>query len=215
MQAAQRNGWDTLAAPLLAIERLDWLLPPRPVHALLLTSARAVAGPLPPEVRALPVYAVGEATADAARTAGLVIRATGTSDGSDALARAAADGHRDILHLRGEAAARLDSPAGVRVHPVVCYRASRMDSLPADAATALQDCAIFAVLLMSARTAAHFAALLDQAGIARAHVRLVVLAASVATAAGPGWNAVAVAERPDAAALLAAADRLWQEAQHG
>ena len=54
-----------------------------------------------------------------------------------------------------------------------------------------------AALLHSPRAAALFAALIDDARIGRADIRLVAISPAAAAAAGPGWRSVAVAPAPE------------------
>ncbi|MBC7987264.1 MAG: uroporphyrinogen-III synthase, partial [Sphingomonadaceae bacterium] len=71
-QRARTRGWEPLVAPLFAIAPLAWApRDPAAFDALLLTSANAVShgGKALGKYRELPVYAVGAATAAAARAA--------------------------------------------------------------------------------------------------------------------------------------------------
>lgn len=63
-------------------------------------------------------------------------------------------------------------------------------------------------LLHSPRAGARLAALIDQAGIARATLDIAAISHAAADAAGHGWGAVAVADAPNDAALIATAQRL-------
>ena len=77
---ARQLGLDAIAIPLFRVEPLDWTVPdPSALDGLLLTSANAVrhSGRRLEELRGLPVYAVGQATAAAARRAGCEIAQTG------------------------------------------------------------------------------------------------------------------------------------------
>src|SRR5688572_19197975 len=79
-QRARAIGLDALTMPLFKAEPVEWQVPdPGQFDALLLTSANAVrhAGAGLGRLRDLPVYAVGEATAAAARDAGFAIAASG------------------------------------------------------------------------------------------------------------------------------------------
>ena len=68
-----------------------------------------------------------------------------------------------------------------------------------------------AVLLAhSTRGAARISELV---GGSRAHLRLAAISPKVAAAAGAGWAAIGVAERPDDAALLAEAHALCHKGQ--
>jgi uroporphyrinogen-III synthase len=191
------------------------LPPPEPPDALLITSAQTLrfAG-LADSLRALPVFAVGARTAAAVRRAGLTLAATGTSNGSAALALAAAAGHRRILHLRGADSAALAVPPGIRLEECVVYRAELAPSLPPEIELRLRAGPGLGVALFSPRSAAHFAALVDGAEIARDHLGIAVISGNAAAAAGAGWNAVMVADRPTMAAVFAAAARLWQGGLH-
>lgn len=187
------------ALPLFAVSPRAWAPPAAGEHdALLLTSANAVrhAGAGLAAVAHLPVVAVGEATAAAARAAGLVVAVTGAGDVAAAVAGAGA--FPRLLHLAGA-----DHVAVPGVERRIVYASL---PLPVDAA-ALEAAARGGVaLLHSARAAARFAEVLP-AG-ARGDVRLACLSAAVARAAGEGWAALAVAPRPADAALAALAATL-------
>lgn len=217
---ARALGFKPLLAPLLTVETL----PPPPLpdwapDALLLSSARAPAracAAYGEMLDGLPVFAVGPATAAAARRAGLVLAHVGASNASDALAAAAAAGHRRILHLRGADAAPLAVPPEVSVWPSPLYRAVATQALPQPVVAALSRTAQAIVPLFSPRSARLFAGLVDAAGLARGQLALVALSPAVAEAAGAGWRTLAVASRPGAAEALAVALRLWQGADdHG
>ena len=75
-EAARQRGLNPIVAPLFRIEPVEWQpRDPAEFDALLLTSANAVAqaGDGLREFASLPVYCVGEATAAAARDAGLSV----------------------------------------------------------------------------------------------------------------------------------------------
>lgn len=216
--AAQAAGFEAVAAPLLRIRPLPVTpaVPGAPPEAILLTSARSAAllRAARPELPAdLPVFAVGPATAAAARAAGFSRVAATDTDGQAALEAAVAAGHRRILHARGSDSRPLRPPAGIEIAPLVLYRAEPVRRLAAAARNALGKGAI--ALLFSPRTARLFRQRLGAAGLAPEAVAVVALSPAVATAAGPGWRALAVAGRPTTAEVLAAARRLWQGAQGG
>lgn len=184
-------GLRAIRLPLFAIRPVAWT-PPDTAHydALLLTSANAVhhAGPGLGALR-LPVVAVGEATARAARAAGLCVETVG--DG-DAAAAVRASGGRRLLHLAGQD--RVD--AGVDA--ITVYAA---EPVPVASVAMLADCV---ALLHSARAAQRLAGLLQRNAVTG--VRIAALSAAV-RAAGPDCPG-AVADRPDDAALVALAARL-------
>ena len=112
---AEAIGLTVVACPLFTIEPLDWARPnPAEFDALLLTSANTLrrAGELGP-LKTLPVVAVGEATAEAARDAGLSVEMIG-SGGVDALL-AAIPGAKRLLHLAGEPMEVVAPPVVIRL----------------------------------------------------------------------------------------------------
>jgi uroporphyrinogen-III synthase len=203
--AIRERGLTAIEVPLFGIEPIAWTPPPAAdFDALALTSANAVAcaGPALAAYRHLPVYAVGEATAQAAREAGFAVRHSGGEDGT-ALARAASeDGVGRLLHLCGREHRPLDR-SGLMVTACPVYAAEAVAELPPAAEDALRSGAI--ALLHSPRAAALLARLVDVRAIARSKVAIAAISTATAAAAGDGWGAIAVADRPNDDALLAAA----------
>lgn len=197
-------GHDVRVAPLLAIEPRDWQLPAVPVDALVMTSAnvaRLWSDRLAP-LRHLPVFAVGAATAAAARRAGFADVTPG-DDGAAALpALLAGRGHGRILHLAGEDRTPIGWPPGVCVETRTVYAARPATTFPGDVAAALAAAAFDVVLLFSPRTAGLFAALCDQGGIARRGVAIAAISPAALAAAGFGWRKAAAAAGPHEAALF-------------
>lgn len=207
--ALAAHGDDVLVAPLLATARRRWQPPVVPPQALLITSANAVrhGGDLA-AWHALPVFAVGAATAAALRAAGFADVRAGTADGAAALAAAHAAGVTRLLHLAGADRIPLTPPPGLSCETRTVYAARRARALPAAARRALAAGAIDVVLLYSPRSAAVFATLAARAGLARGGIALAALSANVAAAAGAGWRRIETAVTPDEAALFAAARRV-------
>jgi uroporphyrinogen-III synthase len=186
---------------------------PAPV-AILLTSrnaARAIAQwPASAEWRALPVYAVGSATAALAGAAGFAKVREGPSAvaGLADLVRAEVDPAAGaVLYPAGrdrsaDLAALL---AGFRVVTVEAYRGIATTGFAAATQAAIAAGAIDGVLFFSRRTAAIFAGLVAAAGVGEGLRRttLFALSASVAEPLGvlPA-AAVMVAPRPDEESLL-------------
>ena len=122
-------GRAAIAMPLFAVTPLDWVAPdPAAFDAVLLTSANAVrmAGPQLARLASLPVYAVGGATADSARAAGLTVAHEGVDDGAALLAAAQAVGVRRALLLAGRD--RGIDTGGIVARAVAVYAS---DPLPA------------------------------------------------------------------------------------
>ncbi|HMA14160.1 MAG: uroporphyrinogen-III synthase [Bacteroidota bacterium] len=218
------RGHEALVEPLLTIvprDAVDWPAGHEGAQALLVTSANGVrAFARADSRRGLPVYAVGDASAAAARALGFrsVTSAAGDVHDLAALVTARVDPKAGpLLHpaastlagdLRGMLAA-----AGFEVLRVVLYDARPVTALSPEAARAIREGAVDAVALFSPRTAAAFAGLVAAAGLqaACAGIAAVCLSDAVATAlGGTAWRRVAVAARPDQPALLAAIDDLAQ-----
>jgi len=112
--------------PLFTARALDWTVPePDGFDALMLTSAQAVrlAGPGLRQLANLPVVAVGERTAGAAKRAGLNVSIVGGGDALAAVLAARSAGLTRLLHLAGRE--RMPALDGVTAVPV--YAADEMD----------------------------------------------------------------------------------------
>lgn len=197
-------GHEALLAPLLVIEPRDWTLPELPVDALVMTSANAprLWSDRLAALRHLPVFAVGSATAAAARRAGFADVTAGL-DGAGALpALLAGRSLGRVLHLAGEERTAVDWPPGVQVETRTVYAARAAEALPDAVDTALATAAVDIVLLYSPRTAAIFAALCARHGIARAGIAIAAISPAALAAAGCGWRAARAAAEPHEAALF-------------
>lgn len=192
-------GRDAIALPLFAVRSLAWVRPAVGLFdALLVTSANAIrhAGPDLTALRALPVIAVGAASARAARAAGLMVVATGNSDGLAAVSMARQAGFDRLLHLAGRD--RIDLP-GVTSLPV--YASDAISIGPTDTVRFVDR----TVLLHSPRAARHVADLVDRDARERRRIALAALSPAVADAAGTGWRRIDVALYPDDDCLIAIA----------
>ncbi len=190
-------GLIAIRLPLFAIAPLTWTPPDPGDHdALLLTSANAVrqAGPGLARLIALPVVAVGEETAAAARSAGLTVALVGTGDAETAVARARQAGFGRPLHLAGRDRTALLHP----VDAIAVYASDATEVAPADVLALAGTVA----MLHSRRAADRLAALCACDGIDRAGLRLAAISVAVADAAGDGWAEIRVARHPDDAALV-------------
>jgi uroporphyrinogen-III synthase len=200
--ALQARGHTVTIAPLMAFEALDW-------HAeipevIMLTSPQAAEAAARAAAWQVPAYAVGSATAVAARSAGFSDVRDGGGTAQALVDRIAADGFGRVLHLAGADRTPIDLPDALIIDVVVVYRARL---LPLGG---MPD--VDAVLLYSARTAAHFAAEADRLGVARANVTIFALSPAVAAAAGPDWKSMTIAAAPNEASMLAAIDAACQKA---
>lgn len=172
--------------------------------ALLLGSANAVrhARPALTRWRGRTAHVVGEATAEAAREAGLAIGEVGQGGLQAVVERLDRHGPLRLLRLAGARHTALAPPAGVTIDTRVVYRLAYR-GIPQPLAARLADGGI--VLLHSGEAARHFAGECDRLGIARAAIALAALAPRIAEAAGTGWRRVTVAPQPTDSALLAMA----------
>jgi uroporphyrinogen-III synthase len=202
VQNARDIGLDAVAMPLFAIAPVAWEAPEASgFDGLLLTSANALrhAGDQLQGLRGLRVYAVGEATAEAAREAGFDIASSG--DGGVERLLGSLEPDLKLLHLCGEHRTAVEAKQPITAVPV--YRAAELP--PPDG---LREVAGQTVAVHSPRAGTRFAELIDGAGVARRTVRIAAISAGAASAAGPGWDACEAADRPDDGALLALAARL-------
>lgn len=213
----RRLGRPALAAPLLAIEAVPARLPPvRAVQAVVLGSINAVRH-LPKRFRRLPVLAVGDATAEAARAAGFSRVESASGDARDLAALAAArldPAGRTLLLATAEGAGAplaADLRArGFRVLRRVTYRAVPQPRLPEAAAAALAEGRVGSVLFFSGSAARVFGRVARARGLTHTLGGITALAISPAAAAiiAPlGFGAVLTAARPDQDSLLALLDR--------
>lgn len=206
VERARALGLEARAMPLFEVEPLEWQVPGAgSFDGLLLTSANALrhGGEGLNALRGLPVHAVGEATATAAREAGFDIRSTG-DDGVDRLL-GSTDQDIRLLHLCGEHRRQLDARQEIVAVPV--YRSAELP-MP----DALPEIGGSTVALHSPRAGARFAKLAEQAGLNRRSIRLAAISEAALAAAGDGWDKAEAADKPGDDALLAVAARLCDKA---
>ena len=125
-ERARALGMDVLGVPLFRVESTQWQAPdPAGYDALLLTSANAVrhGGPELGALNGLPVHAVGDATATAARDAGFTVASVGEAGVAELLARL--PGRQRLLHLAGEDRREVARDHAVDVRMV--YRSTAID----------------------------------------------------------------------------------------
>ncbi|MCJ2178222.1 uroporphyrinogen-III synthase [Novosphingobium sp. 2580] len=211
---ARAMGLDAHAYPLFSVRPLPWQPVPREdVDGLLLGSANALrhGGEALDLYHGLPAYAVGEKTAEVARTAGFDVVTAGKGGLQQVLAGVRPE-HRRLLRLAGRERVDLAIPASVTITTREVY-ASEPQPMPPGLAEHLNSPAI--VLLHSGEAAAHFARLCDQAGIRRNLIGIAAIGPRVAARAGQGWAALRSAVQPDDSALLALAAQMCEEACSG
>ena len=212
--ALRARGHQVLVAPLMQVEpvaaeiRESWA-------AVIITSANApgaiAAHPARAALIKLPVFAVGRRSADACRQAGFSDVTAAGGDLRDLvrlIVARRADAKGPLLYLAGEdRAADLIgelTARGIAAEMRIVYRAVTAP-FPPDLISALKAGEIDAVLHFSRRSADNYLAGAAQAGIAQQAlaVRHFCLSAQIAEPlSGAGAGQIAIAARPDEAALI-------------
>lgn len=206
-------GYRPVLAPMLTITPVPARLPrPEAVQAIIAGSMNAVRA-LPAAYRPVPLLAVGDATAEAARARGFRAVRSASGDARDLAALAArvldpaggtlllptrpGEGLRLAADLRGQ---------GFAVLRRLVYAATPVATLPGRARAALARGAIDTAVFFSASAARTFARIVRGGAVAGRLRGVTALAISEAAAAALGdleFRAVRVASRPDQDSLLA------------
>ena len=216
--ALRARGHQVLVAPLMRVEpvaadlRGSWA-------AVIMTSANSPAAiaahPARDALIKLPVFAVGRRSADAARAAGFTDVTSAGGDVRDLvrlIAERRADASGPLLYLAGEdRAADLISELtahGIAAEMRIVYRAVSVP-FPSELIAALKAGALDAVLHFSRRSADNYLAGAKAAGLLAEALapRHLCLSAQIAEPlVGAGASRMAVAARPDEAALIELVD---------
>lgn len=208
-KTASDMGLDVHGAPLFTIEPVEWEAPdPAEFDGLLVGSANAFrhSGKQLEGLTKLPVHAVGDATADAARNAGFLIGRTGRGGLQDLLDDL--DGRElHLLRLAGEDRVPLRLPDAIKVDTLTVYRAVP-ESLAEDDIALLRSGGVIA--LHSGAAVERLQVEFERHDIARSGVDLAVIGQRVSEMAGEGWQSVHVADAPGDSELLALARALCQ-----
>jgi uroporphyrinogen-III synthase len=202
VERARLRSIDAVAIPLFEVEAVSWQAPEvSSFDGLLLTSANAVrsGGEQFKQLRRLPVYAVGDATAQAARDAGFDVAGVGDAGVERLLASIKPE--LKLLHLAGEDRKPASS---VRQHieAITVYRSEALEDV---------DLSRFegsVAIIHSSRAGRRFAELVDNAHLDRSKIAIAAISADAAEALGTRWATVEAAEAPNDDALLALAERL-------
>jgi uroporphyrinogen-III synthase len=203
---ARERGLDAVAVTLFDIECVAWEASAASgFDGLLLTSANAVhcAREKLADCRALPVYAVGSATAEAARDAGFDVAATGEA-GVDRLLDSI-DPRLKLLHLAGRDRKMPDRPRQ-EITSVTVYCSKARDDVD------LQGAQGAVAMIHSPRAGRRFGELVDSARINRNSIAIAAISPEAAADAGEGWACVEAADAPNDDALLALTERLCNKA---
>ena len=214
--ALRAQGHEVTLAPMLRVEPvIDADFGTGPWAAVLITSAngaRAIAlhrrrG----ELAALPVLAVGQGSAIAARAVGFSDVTSADGDGGD-LARLAAarfaGAASPLLYLAGEERARdlggEFAASGLKVATVVVYRTEKAVAFPADVRAAFFAGAVDGVLHFSRRSVeSYLDCAREVAGSALLPIHYCLSGRAAEPLHAAGASRVRVAARPDEAGMLA------------
>lgn len=195
---AEALGLTVIAKPLFEVVSVPWDAPPaEQFDAMLVTSANTFrfGGDRLRGYRSLPVYAVGNATAQMAGNAGFEVAGVGIGGVDDLLATIP-----DTLRLLHPGGVHLTAVDWEGITRVAVYE-SRTIADPD-----LPSLGGSVVALHSVRAARRLAELTD----VRGDIRIVAASASIAEAAGEGWRSVDIAVQPNDSSLLALAGELCQ-----
>ncbi len=219
-ETLRQMGHDPILEPLLTIRHFDGpALDLSGAQAILATSAngvRAIADRTPERI--LPLYAVGDATARAAKEAGFLDVSSAAGD-VEALARLVREkldpAKGPLVHVAGsEVAGDLAGDlgaSGFTVRREVLYESESAYSLSPSTIAAIKEERIDGVLAYSPRTAATLARLIRKARLVRdcRRIELLGLSQAVADAANDiPWANIRIAAEPTQEAMLALARSL-------
>lgn len=209
VQELQAQGMQAMPVPMLHIMHNDKAASQlsrafeSAVQAIAVTSKHALAAiSQVTAARSVPLYAVGHATAKAAKQAGFeqVHEAAGNAQSLEALLLAQCSKERGaVLYLRGkdishDLAGALTSQ-GFKAEEIVAYEAQLSEALPQDYQTALSSGNVGEVRFYSERSAANFVRLVKQAKLDAAHreINCVAMSEKIAkAAAGLAWAKVVI-----------------------
>ncbi len=212
----RRAGFNTEALALLEFEALEFDPPaPRDFAAIALTSANALRAleqkDLIRDLRPLPLFAVGEKTAERAKTLGFgdIHVADGSVASLAALIAAQKPGGRIFYpcarHLAADLAATLREH-GIDVKTVPVYQMKALQQLNRQQRAMLTDGLIDAALFYSRRSAETFVRLCANAGIGAANMTVLCLSPNVADVfRAAGFRRIEVAGAPNQQAMMALA----------
>lgn len=201
---AEKMGFETIiCASLFKVRPVEWEAPEADrFDGLLVTSANAIraAGDGLKQLRSLPVHAVGEATATAARSAGLMVETVGDGGIEELLDMLPAD--LRLLHLGGRHRRAPSDPQQTLV-PVTVY-----SSVAREEPKNFEQLPGCVACVHSPRAGARLAELADRNGMSRGSIAIAAISPNAAEACGEGWEVVETASARDDASLLALALRL-------
>lgn len=210
LETAASTGLEALGCPLFTVKPVEWSAPSRSEFDALLVGSSNVfrhGGSALAKLEGLPVYAVGEATAEGAREKGFLVTKTGKG-GLQVLLDEVAGRELSFLRLAGEKMVDLSPPAGITIDTRVVYRTVPLEISPG-VSKVMRDHGGVAVL-HSGEAARRLREECERLGIERKTITIAALGPRIAEIAGDGWESVHTAAQPVDAELLALAKALCQ-----
>jgi uroporphyrinogen-III synthase len=186
-------GHMAVCMPLFATQAVAWDLPNiGDFDGLLLTSANALrhVGEKWPLLTGLPLFAVGQNSADYARRMGFDVHHVGSAGIESLLEQIDA---RRLLWLAGEDRTSFLLPPTMHIDCRIVYRSVALP-IPHDFRAALMEADY--VLLHSARAASRFTSLVEDVQFQKNRISIAALSEKIAQAAGSGWAKVRIAKEP-------------------
>lgn len=210
LETARSTGLEATGCPLFAVRPVEWSAPDRDQYDALLVGSSNVfrhGGGNLEKLAGLPVYAVGEATAEGAREKGFIVTVTGKGGLQNVI-----DGLRGrtlkFLRLAGKTMVDLTPPEGISIDTRVVYRTVPLQMSPSVSKAMRENGGV--ALLHSGDAARRLGEECERLGIDRKTVTIAALGPRIAGIAGKGWEAVHTAAQPVDAELLALAKALCQ-----
>lgn len=210
LETAAAQGLEAHGCPLFEVVPVEWSAPSAKEYDGLLvgsTNAFRHGGSKLQKLVTLPVYAVGEATAEGAREKGFIVSRTGKG-GLQAVLDGLAGREMKFLRLAGRKMIDLTPPEGIVIDTHVVYRTRPLKMTPEIADKMRGKGGV--ALLHSGEAAKRLVEECKRTGIDRANVTVAALGPRIAEMAGEGWESVHIAPQPLDAELLALAKALCQ-----
>ncbi len=190
-----------MGLPLQDVIPVAWSIPSGEFDGLLVGSANVFrhGGEQLAQLLDLPVYAVGEMTARAARESGFTVAASGAGGLQAVVDNILPDRPVSLLRLAGANKVRLDLSRHVSISVQTVYRLADLDIAEAQRELFTSPSC---VMLHSVSAAENFLRNGMQLNIERDMVSLAVIGPRVALEVGEGWAAIETARAPSDTALL-------------
>ncbi|MFN2101257.1 uroporphyrinogen-III synthase [Altererythrobacter sp. MF3-039] len=204
---ATGEGLQAIGMPLQKVAPVEWSPPEGEFDGLLVGSANVFrhGGPCLAQLREIPVYAVGEKTAEAARENGFTVAASGAGGLQSVIDGIIPAKPMNLLRLAGLNRVRLQLPKNISMSVKTVYKLEDCDIAQVELEHFARS--VF-VMLHSVTAAENFIRNCNSLDIDRKNISLAVIGPRVAQEVGDGWAEVAIATAPNDAALLELAKQL-------